>query len=498
MVIGRFLVAVAGGLLALAPMQASAQASANSGRCAAAQCYPLEEAREDMRTLYETLQGEHFDLFARTSQAEYDAQFDRMMQAIDGPVPRARFHLMLQEFLAFGRVGHATTNAPINDVIARVQEGETIIPLSITYRNGAMVTDQWASEGDALPRGSQITRLGDLDVAGFERQVAKILSADTPRLMRAKLELGFPVYLALVFGDVPRLDVGYVSPDGSAGEASIPAIGFGEMFALQEARPVPAPPANASPRSAERLGEDVFYLRPGPFFALDSEKSEDGDAYAIAGFKEFIEGAFLSLEASEATDLLIDLRGNPGGDASFSDLILARIADEPYRQSSRYLVRAGENTLASWADREPEGDGGLGDRLARALQRAEAGSVVPVEVPQIEPRSEGRFDGRVWALIDRYSFSNAAVVAAILQDYGIATLIGEETADLATTYGAVERFTLPHSQAVIEYPKAYMVRPSGDESIRGVAPDIAVAPRAIGEASDTVLQSAVAAIKAAR
>ena len=161
-------------------------------------------------------------------------------------------------------------------------------------------------------------------------------------------------------------------------------------------------------------------------------------------------------------------------------------------------MRAGANTRAAWANREPAGDEGLGDRIARALADAQTGAVLEIDVPQIAPRSEGRFDGRVWALIDRYSFSNAAVVAAVLQDHGIATLIGEETADLATTYGAVESFTLPHSQAVIEYPKAYMIRPSGDESIRGVVPDIALEPRAIGEAEDTMLRSATAAITAAR
>lgn len=467
-------------------------------QCPATECYPQEDAREDMRVLYDRMQAEHVDLFARKTQADYDAQFERMMDAIDGPVPRERFHLMLQELLAFGRVGHATTTAPINDVIGRVQNGGTIIPLSITFRDGAMVTDQWAGEGDALPPGSRITRLGDLDIAQFERQVAGIVSADTSRLMRAKLELGFPVYLALVFGEVEQLDIGYVAPDGSAGTASIPAVGFDKMYALQDARPVPAPPGNPTPRFAQDLSDGVFYLKPGPFFALESEKDEGDGAYAIDDFAGFIDGAFAELDASGTTDLLIDLRGNPGGDASFSDLILSRIADEPYRQSSRYLVRAGENTLASWADREPSGDGGLGDRLAVALDGAQTGSVVAVDVPQIAQRSEGRFDGRVWALIDRYSFSNAAVVAAILQDYGIATLIGEETADLATTYGAVERFTLPNSQAVIEYPKAYMIRPSGDEAVRGVVPDIALDPRPIGEVEDTMLESAIAAITSAR
>ena len=144
------------GSLASAP-QSAVQAQE---QCPAAQCYAQENAREDLRVLYERLKAEHVDLFARRSQAEYDARFRTLVDAIEGPVPRERFHLILQELLAFGKVGHVTTNAPINDVIAKVQNGGTIIPLSITFRDGAMVTDQWAAEGDLLPPGSRITRLG--------------------------------------------------------------------------------------------------------------------------------------------------------------------------------------------------------------------------------------------------------------------------------------------------------------------------------------------------
>jgi hypothetical protein len=70
--------------------------------------------------------------------------------------------------------------------------------------------------------------------------------------------------------------------------------------------------------------------------------------------------------------------------------------------------------------------------------------------------------------------------------------VGEETADLATTYGAVERFALPNSSAQITYPKAYMVRPSGDETVRGVVPDVAIAPNPIGQSTDEMLEAVVA------
>jgi len=79
-------------------------------------------------------------------------------------------------------------------------------------------------------------------------------------------------------------------------------------------------------------------------------------------------------------------------------------------------------------------------------------------VPAVAPREGERFTGKVFVLIDRYSYSNAVNVAALVQDYKFGTVIGEETADMATTYGAMEQFTLPLTGLSVGYAKAYLIR----------------------------------------
>lgn len=460
-------------------------------------CYTAEKAREDLTTLYAGLQQEHVDLFARRSRAEYDAHIERLLSRIDGPLPKAEFHLMLHEAMAFGNIGHAKAEAAMGDLFAYVGEGGTIVPLSVTYRDTAMVTDQWASEGDILPPGSRITGLGGISLAEFENRARSIISADSDRLLRSQIELGLPAYLYFIFGQRESLEIEYIGLDGKPGTAPVSAMGLGEMYAMQAARPVAAPDRNPRARIHRDLGEGVYYFQPGPFSATEEERGEDGEAYTIAPFRAFVEEAFAALSASGSTDLVIDLRDNGGGDVSFSDLIVARLVDEPYRFASRYEVRAGPNTKAAWADWEGEPDT-LASRIAAALETADDGEVVPVDLPLTQPISDDAFDGRVWVLINQHSYSNAAVVAALMQDLGIATIVGEETADLPTTYGAVETFALPNSGAVITYPKAYMVRPSGDQSTRGVAPDFVIAPNPVGSAEDVMLETTLAQIRAAR
>ena len=453
-------------------------------------CYPAKEAREDLQVLFARLQQEHVNLFARRSKAEYEARLQELLARIDGPINKAEFHLMLHDAMAFGNIGHSKTEAALADVFGHIGNGGKVIPLSIVYRGDRMITDNWTGMDDSMPPGSRITALGGMPVEEFEDEAKNIVSADTPRLLRTQVELGMPAYLYLIFGPVDQLHVDYITPDGEAGSHSINAVTFGEMYELQDARALPRPDRKPGARIHRDLGEGIFYIQPGPFSATEVERGEDGDAYMIEPFRAFVSEAFAAIAESGAQDLIIDLRDNGGGDASFSDLIVARLTDAPYRFASRYDVRAGPNTKAMWSDRDQDRDT-LAGRIATAVADAEDGEVVSIELPETQPIADHAFGGRVWVLVNRHSYSNAAVIAALMQDLGIATIVGEETADVPTTYGAVESFDLPHSGAGIIYPKAYMVRPSGSEETRGVVPDFLIAPNPVGQSEDLMLQITV-------
>lgn len=455
-----------------------------------ANCINAEDARADLSTLLSRMESEHVDLYARVSKAEYEAKIASLLSRIDGPVAPTDFNLLVQEALAFGQIGHFKTDALFQSVMGYIGEGGTIIPLSVTWRGDSLLTEQWAlAEGRQLPPGSRIIGLGGLTLAEFVERARPMIPADTERLLRSQMELALPAYLYLVFGPVKNLEIAYETPAGVATSVSVPAIGFGEMYALQDARPVSRGMAPSSARLHRDLGDGVYYIKPGPFFLNEDEKGPDGETYDIAPFDAFVRKAFAGLQQSGASDLILDLRNNPGGDVSFSDLIVARLTDEPYRMAARYTVRAGSNTKAGWADWKGE-PGTLASKVAEGLNTTATGDVFEVDVPQIMPIADLAFDGRVVALVDRHSYSNAVVTAALLQDLGIATIMGTETADLPTTFAAVETLSLERTGVSVTYPKALMVRHSASDPLSGVVPDFAIAENPVGSERDTMLDIA--------
>ncbi|MEZ5921956.1 MAG: S41 family peptidase [Parvularculaceae bacterium] len=455
-----------------------------------------EQAREELATLYSTLAEEHIDLYAMRSRDDYDRYYNSLLNQIQGPINLDAFDLILQDLLAYGKIAHANTNAAVQNAIGYLRRGGKIIPLSFTYRDGQMVTDAWASQSDRMPPGARLTKIGGLSISEFETKARRIISADTQQLLRAQLESGAPVFLYLIFGPVESLEVEFDRPEGKTGRLVLEAVPYATMREIQEARPVGRPDFEPMHRHFEALNKEIFYLRPGPFFAIDAERTTESGTYEIGKYAAFIDAALTALKACGAEDLLIDLRGNPGGDASFSDLLFTRVADRSYRFASRYVVRAGANTKAAWKGKA-QNDNSLSGQIAKGLAETPTGEVFSVDLVPVKPNPDRHFDGRVWVLVNRQSYSNAVVMAAMLQDYGFAKIIGEETADVATTYGAVEQFTLPLSGAIISYPKSYMVRPSGDETVRGVVPDFAISPPPIGETRDTMLEETIERIQSA-
>ncbi|MCR5879165.1 S41 family peptidase [Phenylobacterium sp. J367] len=195
---------------------------------------------------------------------------------------------------------------------------------------------------------------------------------------------------------------------------------------------------------------------------------------------------------------MLDLRNNPGGDNGFSDPMVAWFADRPFRFASSFRLKASPQAKAWYRERLAKGEV---DPMLAALAEAEAaqpdGARYAFDLPLNPPRAEPRFAGKVYVLVNRHSYSNAASVAALIQDYGFGEVIGEETADVPTTYASVLQFALP-SGIVVTYPKSRIVRPSGDERLVGVLPDHPLEREPIATATDAVLDRALALVRGAR
>lgn len=458
-----------------------------------------EAIREDLRQLYSTLKKAHFNLFARRSQVEYDRYFAELRSGLRKPVTRLEAAKLLQRFTAFGRVAHANLFAPFELAIQARGMGARWLPLYVRIEKGRFFLSEHADEAGQLCSGSELISIAGKPMEYWSTRLGSLISADHDYLREAQMERLFPALVWLELGEVAEAEVMVKDAKGQTITAQVTALTRAGVTDLHQKRPTPKLAVDFGQRELRLLGAGMAYLRPGPFYNTKVKEGDTGLSYEDSDYRTFLDGAFRDILAAKTTELIVDLRDNPGGDNGFSDPMVAWFADRPFRFTHQFVLKASAASKDHYAQLRASGakDEGVLGLLMRAEAAHKNGDHYPFVIPMVEPRSV-RFTGRVFVLQNRRSFSNAASVAALIQDYGFGTILGEETADLPSTYGSSVPFKLKHTGFNVSYPKSRITRISGDIHARGVIPDIPLLPQPIGVSEDRVLGQTVALIQQSR
>jgi len=195
--------------------------------------------------------------------------------------------------------------------------------------------------------------------------------------------------------------------------------------------------------------------------------------YNKAGRKA-IDAVFSEIRGRGSQNLVIDLRFNGGGNSRAGDYILNYITSKRYRMFSGSDVKISKQVY--------------GKELLGIPALLLRGRILKYRSRLKRPRDmDFRFDGRIYVLIGPATFSSASGFAAVLEDFDIATLIGEETGGLRECFGDCPRFTLPNSglQFAVSHKRFFAPMPMPDDDKRGVIPDVAINDELLARYMDT-------------
>ena len=198
-------------------------------------------------------------------------------------------------------------------------------------------------------------------------------------------------------------------------------------------------------------GGGVAYFRYPAFNYSEKEKAA-------------VDGIFADLKKKGARQLIIDIRGNGGGNSSMGDHIMSYLTDRPVRSFSRVQEKISDEVLADRRYREMLGP-------AAALR----GLVVTTREEELKrPKPENFYDGRAYLLVDNGTFSSATDFASMFRDYERGVILGYETGGLPTCFGDVFSLTLPNSgiKFGVSYKRFYAPRPKPGDDEHGLLPDV--------------------------
>ena len=160
-------------------------------------------------------------------------------------------------------------------------------------------------------------------------------------------------------------------------------------------------------------------------------------------YKTALKDFFTSVRDEEVHSIIVDLRGNPGGNSLVADEFLRYLPVESYRV------------------------GGSEVRFGPVIWKNQPG-------PQKNQQAEYVFSGDVYVLTSTDSFSAAVDFAALLSDNGLCTVVGEIPGNMPSSYGDVLYFQTPNASLTFTVSYKYFTRPDESKSNLPLIPDVQI------------------------
>ncbi len=435
--------------------------------------FSAKEVREDLKYLYETLDATCYDLFHFTDKSVFEKEFDRINNSISDSLTKLEIHRLFQPFVALSNISHINLSFPVDPYLKWIRGGGRWFPLEINFVNEKPLIVIDYKMNAQITKGDELISINGDSFNSILNNIFKYTTGETEYYKRTSIESGsFTDSYWYVYGDCKTSTIEIKKKGGSILSVEVEGVSMDEYLEFINNHPEKFSSVDHQRREFKFI-RDIAYLHPGIFFNKESTSNDinSKELQDNREFYEFIDSAFYKMAKKGVGDLIIDIRRNNGGSDLLSNYMLASFASGPFTEASWWGMKTSQITKNIWKDYHmPE----TAD-MKEQLMLAENGTRIDMDIEEVFPRDDSlHFNGNVYVLIDRFSFSNAAAVATVVQDFGFGTLIGEETSFTPSSCGAMGTFKLPNTLIEASFTRVCGVRPNGDTSLHGVIPEIIV------------------------
>lgn len=404
--------------------------------------YTSAQLQQDLRYLQDTIAAIHPDTGFSADPAALAAALKTVETKLNQPMTRDQAWRVFASLNPVFADGHLQVWMPDwkAQVKAHLNAGGTLFPFEthIDERGELFIRSELGGAPTSLA-GRRIESINGIPAREVSVAMLAVATGDTPAFRASQVARRMWLNYLKLFGAPPQFDLVLAMQAGSK-RVRVPA-----------SRVIPASVAAADDDMAELF---QFELMPDRTALLTVNAFSMGDKKL---FYAFTRKAFARMREAGVTSLIIDIRQNGGGDDDmWREGIMPYIATKPYRHTSTYIkkVIAGRES-----DTEKLGE------VIRGEQKNWA---------QPEPDNPLRFDGKVYVLVGRLSYSSAIVFSNVVQDFGIGQLVGEPGIARARQSGGIQNRTLPNTGLGLVIPRFILERPAGAQADSMVHPDIVI------------------------
>jgi len=439
--------------LAAAQDRADATPADAGATCGPVQRLTSAQMRADFDLMRHALEEAHPGLYRYSTKAQMDREFDAQRGKLSRPMTKEQFEVVVAQTLASIRCGH-TRMYWDQEMETAIRDGHSF-PLRVEFEGSRLmvVLNQTADDRTIHP-GMELISVSGHPVAELVKQFWAVTYADGDIETTKRRGIAQDIakdYFRLV-GRPEYFTVTAIDPSlGKAVESKL--AGVTEAQRKANHNPVNdvmlAGLARVRDQAYEKLS--LSFLKD-PDIAKVRTPSFTGDEYP-----RWIDDTFRALREKGTKTLIIDLRGNGGGEDTYGVMLVSYLTDKPFHYVDRVTVKT-----MTWSF-EDHWDAKRLDAEQRArlhkrmTPNPDGGYFLSEEIHDSlgeKQPAKNRFPGDVIILIDGKTFSTAADTCAVIHHLRRATFIGEETAGTyyGNNSGTEPTVTLPNSKVRFGLP----------------------------------------------
>ncbi len=466
--------------------------------------YAPEQLQRDYDLYRDILEHHHPSLYWYTTKDSLNYYFDYGRQQLTDSMTEPQFRKLLNFVTAKINCGHTSVRSSKawSKYSDTVRVGK-MFPLSMKIWNDTMLVTANLNRRDSiLKRGTMITKVNGMTVPQLTDTMFRYLSADgynTTHKYQSLSNRGYfgSLYTTL-YGPKEKYELEYIDSTGKPRMITIPVY---NPAADTVGRMAVRPPARVpQPSKKERRRQQISTIR---LLRIDTVNhtammtlSTFGKGY---GLRKFFRQSFAALEKNKITHLIVDVRGNGGGNVNNSTLLTRYIADQKFKIADslyavqkrspyyRYIQNHFWNKvfISVFTNKKKDGNYHFGY----------------FERHKFSPKQTHHFDGKTYIVTGGNSFSATTLFTSALIKQEDVIVVGEETGGGAYGNSAwlIPDVTLPVTGIRFRLPLFRLVI---DKTIpkngRGVQPEILSLPsvEAIKRNADFKIEKVMDLIKA--
>jgi C-terminal processing protease CtpA/Prc len=430
------------------------------------------EAQADFDLMRRALEEAHTGLYRFSTKAEMDKAFDAQRAKLSRPVTKLEFFAVVAETLANIRCGH--TGAQPDDKLQAAAANAPMFPLRVMIDGRRMmVVSNDTPDDRTIQPGMEIVEINGLKPGDIINRILPMTASDgdIETGKRVRIQRDFGLYYWQLVEQAGEYTMKARDAAGKTVTAKLAGVKDADRAKTQN--PVNAE-AQANIAKLEWSSENLS-LR----FLKDPEVAQ----IRIRGFggrdyPQWMEDTFKTLREKGTKVLILDLRGNGGGEDMYGAMLVSYLTDKPFRYFDHINIKTITPSFKEHTDWRVE----IEARLREGTTPNPAGGfqVSAKGHPGVAERPPGKYPflGKVFVLIDGGTFSTAADFCAVTHHLKRATFIGEETGGgyYGNNSGVQAMLTLPNSKTRVRLPmlEYWNAVPGYDGKRRGTRPDYPV------------------------